>query len=281
MKPSTSRVTRSRMSTKTKGHPSGFTLVELAVVIAIVALVLGALLVPLASQLQNRNIRETRDSLRIIHEALLGFAVTQGRLPCPDTDRDGLENPCGGVGNVWDVVEGFVPWQTLSVPATDAWGSIFRYAVTREFAEAAVPGAPPGPNQLDLTDIDSGNIQVNTRGDDFLTGPIETKTTIVLANEVPAVVLSVGNNGAGGSLLGGVDRPFATGVDELTNVSTIASVWVLAAPPRPFVQRVHSTAASGCSDTAEGQPFCEFDDLLIWISAPVLLNRMVEARQLP
>ena len=269
------------MSTRTKHHSGGFTLVELAVVIAIVALVLGALLVPLASQLQNRNIRETRESLRLVHDALLGFAVTQGRLPCPDTDRDGVENPCGGIGNVYDVVEGFIPWRDLSVPPTDAWGNILRYAVTREFTETAQPGAPPAIRQLDLNDALTGNITVSTRGDDFATGPTETKSSIQLAANVPAVVLSVGNNGSGGSLIGGVNRPFATGTDELTNVSAIASVWVLAAPSRPFVQRVHSTTASGCSDTAEGQPFCEFDDLLIWISAPVLLNRMVEARQLP
>ena len=70
----------------------GFTLIELAVVIAIVALLLGALLVPLATQIQGRNVKETRESLAEIKEALMGYAMTQGRLPCPDTDAapDGL-----------------------------------------------------------------------------------------------------------------------------------------------------------------------------------------------
>ena len=276
-------MTASLMNRTTERYSSGFSLVELAVVIAIVALILGALLVPLASQLQNRNIRETQESLRDIKEALLGFAVTQGRLPCPDTDRDGLENlPCTGFGNITDVVEGFLPWQTLAVPPTDAWGSIFRYAVTREFAASAVPGAPPANIQLDLNDVPNANIQVNTRGDNPATGPTETKSQLPLATNVPALVLSVGNNGLGGSLPGGVDRPFATGADELTNVAAITSVWV--SPPLPsrtFIQRVHSSDATGCSDSVEGQPFCEYDDLMIWISAPVLLNRMVEARQLP
>ncbi len=268
----------------TKGR--GFTLVELAVVIAIVALLLGALLVPLATQHQARNIRETQESLADIKEALLGYAVTQGRLPCPDTDRDGtaVDNPCGGVGNIRDVVEGFLPWQDLGTPATDTWGRIFRYAVTREFTEAAQPGVPAGPNQLDLTDVANAYIAVVTRGDDASTPlpAVEGKTQIPLAANVPALVLSVGSNGSGGSLLGSIDLPFSTSPDESANVSAITSTWnSLFLPPRPFIQRLHSPANTPCSETNESQPFCEFDDLMIWISAPVLLNRMVEARKLP
>lgn len=269
-------------STACRGH--GFTLVELAVVVAIVALLLGALLVPLATQYQGRQIKETRESLADIKEALLGFAVTQGRLPCPDIDRNGTEDACGGPGPpATDVVEGFIPWQDLGVPATDAWGRIFRYAVTREFTEATLPGAPPAPNQLDLTDSANANISVSTRGDNAATTPtpIETKWPITLAANVPAVVLSVGSNGLGGSLLGVVDLPFALSGDELTNVSAITSTWSVPGLPRAFIQRVHSSISTGCSETIEGQPFCEFDDLLVWISAPVLFNRLIEARQLP
>ena len=264
----------------------GFTLVELAVVIAIVALLLGALLVPLATQHQARNIRETQENLADIKEALLGYAVTQGRLPCPDTNRDGtaVDNPCSGVGNIRDVVEGFLPWQDLGAPATDTWGRIFRYAVTREFTEAAQPGVPAGPNQLDLTDVANAYISVLTRGDNAATPlpTVEGKTPIQLAANVPALVLSVGSNGSGGSLLGSIDLPFSTSPDESANVSAITSTWDSSfLPPRPFIQRLHTPANAPCSETNEAQPFCEFDDLLIWISAPVLLNRMVEARKLP
>ena len=72
----------------------GFTLVELAVVIAIIALLLGALLVPLATQHQLRKNKEAERELREIKEALIGFAIANGRLPWPDIDflPDGLEN---------------------------------------------------------------------------------------------------------------------------------------------------------------------------------------------
>lgn len=258
----------------------GFTLVEMAVVVVIVALLLGALLVPLATQIQARNVKETRQGLKEIKEALLGFAITQGRLPCPDTDRDGRENPCTGVGLPLDVVEGFLPWRDLGVPAIDAWGRIFRYAVAREFTEFTQPGMLPGPNQLDLTDTINATISVFTRGDDpGAGGGGETKESISLTANTPAVVLSVGSNGLGGSILGGPDLAFAAaGTDERVNVSTI---FPPAAPGRSFRHRLHTPESTACSDTAEGQPFCEFDDILIWLSAPVLFNRLVEARQLP
>jgi prepilin-type N-terminal cleavage/methylation domain-containing protein len=266
----------------------GFTLIELAVVIAIVALMLGALLVPLATQIQGQNIKETRDTLEGIKEALMGYAMTQGRLPCPDTDAtpDGLENdPCG----VWpQSVEGFLPYNDLGVPATDAWGRLFRYAVVSEFTEQTVPGAPPATNgQLDLGDWLFATIIVDTRGDDpAVGGGGETKELIRLSTRTPAVVLSVGSNGFGGTWLGsaGTLPGTAAATDERINVDTTnfpIPPTVTFPPWRRFVHRPHSPQASPCSDSAEGQNFCEYDDLVVWISTPVLFNRLVEARQLP
>lgn len=260
----------------------GFTLIELAVVIAIVALLLGALLVPLATQIQSRNVKETQLALKDIRQALVGFAVTQGRLPCPDTDRDGLENQPCGTSTTLDYAEGFLPWQDLAVMPTDAWGRLFRYAVSPEFTYATIPGTAPAVDQLDLSDEPLANLIINTRGDNpALGGGGETKEVIQLAPRAPAVVLSVGSNGFGGSQLGGVDLGFAAAAtDELNNVSVI-SPGVVTPGPRTFVHRPHTPSQTGCSDTAEGQPFCEYDDVVIWLSAPALLNRLVEARQLP
>ena len=53
----------------------GFTLIELAVSIFIIALVLGAILVPLATQVEQRQISETQKTLEDAKEALLGFAL--------------------------------------------------------------------------------------------------------------------------------------------------------------------------------------------------------------
>jgi prepilin-type N-terminal cleavage/methylation domain-containing protein len=269
----------------------GFTLIELAVVIGIVALLLGALLVPLATQIQGRNIKETRESLADIKEALMGYAMTQGRLPCPDTTAipDGREDaPCG----TWpQSTEGFLPYLDLGVPATDAWGRVFRYAVASEFTYPTVPGAPPATGRLDLSDASSpfGFINVETRGDDpGAGGGGETKEIILLTERAPAAVLSVGSNGFGGTWLdsGGTLPATVALSHEEDNVDSTPANFpippIVAAPPwRTFVQRQHTPFSNPCSDTAEGQPFCEYDDLVIWLSAPVLFNRLVEARQLP
>ena len=81
-------------------HQSGFTLVELAISIFIIALLLGSILVPLSTQVEQRQLTETQKTMEEIRDALLGFAATNGYLPCPDlqvggTPNDGIEDVTG------------------------------------------------------------------------------------------------------------------------------------------------------------------------------------------
>ena len=71
---------------------SGFTLVELTLVLLIVALLMGGMMIPLSAQRDMQYIRETQQQMEEIKESLLGFVVSQGRLPCPDQDGDGKED---------------------------------------------------------------------------------------------------------------------------------------------------------------------------------------------
>src|SRR5919198_5390958 len=61
----------------------GFTLVELAVVLTIVAFLLASLMYTLSAQTDQRNIDETKRRLEQARELLLSYAVVNGRLPCP------------------------------------------------------------------------------------------------------------------------------------------------------------------------------------------------------
>jgi prepilin-type N-terminal cleavage/methylation domain-containing protein len=61
----------------------GFSLLELAVVMTILALLLGSALLPLAAQNDMRARRDTDKALADIRDALVGFAIVNGRLPCP------------------------------------------------------------------------------------------------------------------------------------------------------------------------------------------------------
>jgi len=105
----------------------GFTLIEMAVVMLIIGLLLGGLLMPLSEQVNHEKYRETEKVLNNVREALMGFALDQQRLPCPDTTGDGVEdNPCVNA-------EGSVPWVTLGMGRFDAWQRPLRYRVDANF----------------------------------------------------------------------------------------------------------------------------------------------------
>lgn len=240
----------------------GFTLIELVLVIGIIGLLLGALLAPLATQVQQRRVKETENSLADVREALIGYALANGRLPCPDTDTatpDGDENfPCTGASQ-----SGFLPWATLGINPVDTWGRLYLYRVTEEFTYQTVPGsvAAANNNQLDLGD--TGDITIKDRASD--------KSEIILASTAAAAVVSLGQNGYGGQDLDNNTLVVPTGTDEPENTDGDAE----------FVKRGHSPQASPCSDTAGTSAFCEYDDLLIWIPDSLLKGRLVAANQLP
>src|SRR5256885_1341589 len=104
-----------RSSLRQTRHPqavSGFTLVEIAIVIFILTLLLGTFLVPLSAQVNQRAQSDVRKQMADIHDALLGFVAARGYLPCPDTDNDGIEDAPGGN---CAASEGNLPWVTLGI----------------------------------------------------------------------------------------------------------------------------------------------------------------------
>lgn len=110
----------------------GFTLIEMAIVVMIVALLLGGMLVPLNTQVDLRRISETNKAAEEIKETLIGFSVANKHLPCPDTDGDGAENV--DAAGICTAAGGDLPWATLGIAATDPWGQRYIYRVTPEFA---------------------------------------------------------------------------------------------------------------------------------------------------
>lgn len=243
-------------------HQSGFSLLELAIAIVILAAILGSVVVPVATQMQAKKIKETEQLLEDAKEALLGFALSNnGRLPCPNSVApfDGLEDACPAAATV----EGFLPWSTLGLPATDAWGRILHYGVTVEFTVLPNPATACGPGSGDLDLCDTGNINVRDTlaGIDLVGGG---------SPGAPAVVVSTGPNGLGGrDFVSGVTLP-AGATNENNNSSA-------ALTPTQFILRPYfDDAPAGCVD-----PACNFDDLVVWVSTPILFNRMVAAGRLP
>src|SRR4030095_2303364 len=121
---------------QTRNRARGFTLIELAVVVLVITLLIGGLLVPLSTQVEQRNISDTQQRLAQIQDALIGFAIAHGRFPCPATVSTppqptdlGVEAPSTGTGVCTHPVDGYVPGTTLGLTnidsqgfAVDAWG---------------------------------------------------------------------------------------------------------------------------------------------------------------
>lgn len=219
----------------------GFTLVELAVVLAIFGLLLGMFVIPLSTQLDQQRFGEAERQLAAVREALIGYAIANGRLPCPanpaiatGTAGAGTENKPGAA---CAAAEGVVPWTTLGVPETDAWDRRLTYRVTLAFADDAAAGM-----QATLLITDAGNINV-------------TDGAANIATAVAAVVVSHGKNGFGAFRTDGTQIGGAAG-NELENADNDAI----------FVSQI---------------PGPNFDDMVGWVSANVLKSRLVAANRLP
>ena len=231
----------------------GFSLIEMAFVLVIITLLLGGLLVPFTTQVEQRRIAETQKAMEEIKEALLGYAIAKGHLPCPAVDAiNGIAQASCPLEAPDVNVTGFLPWATLGIARSDAWGRLYRYAVTEDFAKPFTLDTPDKPDKINL----------NTRASD---GSLTT-----LASNAAAVVISHGKNGYGGKYEGGIsDVAPAVSADEVTN----------AMGTHGFVARPLVPPSSPCG--AAGQSLCEFDDLVVWLSPNVLFNRMVAAGKLP
>lgn len=128
----------------------GFSLLELAVVLVILGLVLGGLLIPLGTSGEQRRLAATDATLALAHDALLGFALVHGRLPCVDVDGDGNEDcPSGG--------EGALPWRTLGLTQArgrDAWDHPLRYRADSAFTGTGLADPPDTVDGLRLQEAD-------------------------------------------------------------------------------------------------------------------------------
>ncbi len=242
--------------------PRGFTLIEIAVTLFILTLVLSALLVPMATQVEERQVRETERTLNEMMEALIGYALSQTtpRLPCPDrtsggagtandTANDGIEDYVGG--GACQVDDGNIPWVTLGVNATDQWGNRYRYLATPAFTTRATA----------FSLSTAGTIKVCAGAPTSAT----CGGTTYAADNVPAVILSHGRNSYG-----------AMNASSNTQISTTGAS-THEVENTPGGTYANSVVSKTRSEVAAEQ----FDDIVVWMSPNVLFNRLVAANKLP
>jgi prepilin-type N-terminal cleavage/methylation domain-containing protein len=231
----------------------GFTLTELAVVVVIVALLMGSAMMTLSAQVDQRSFDETQRRLQAAREALLAFAITNGRLPCPAApNTTGDESPAGGACTNW--YNGFLPARSIGFQPTDAQGygldaysNRIRYAVSS--GVAPVLGPPASCNNANHF-TNAGNLRLN--GVSCRPNDLDICTTaacvarVASQNTVAFTVFSTGKNGALAPNPG----------DEAENTDNNAR-FVLR-PPSP-----------------------DYDDIMVIVPAGVVHSRLLAAGLLP
>ena len=264
---------------------SGFTLAELAIVLVIVGFLLGGMMAMVSSQTDQRKWNDTQSRLEAARDALFGYAIANGRFPCPaNSGSAGAEAPLGGgvcgSGNPQDyyggvvagVTYGLLPAVTIGYQpvdsqgfALDAWGNRIRYAVSRVTTPSK---GTPSANFTNAANLKTNGISylpndlvvcASVTGISASPPPSCVAATNSVTNQktVVAVLLSTGKNGLG---------QITPGLDEATNASSTAANDALFVSHTP----TPSTAANG-----------EFDDQVLWISVGTLYSKLIAAGVLP
>lgn len=261
----------------------GFSLVEIAVVLVIISVLATIVAVPLATQIEQRRAEETRKQIEVGKEALFGFAMANGRLPCPaSAASNGVASYCttGTGGCVATTVlqahgrcsdsNGFLPAVTLGVAPVDAQGYAIdawqdgnnahriRYAVSRYEIPTATERFPvTAANGIRTATMD--NVSLPTSVHLYVCGlglTAASSTTAcsagvtTLTDRAVAIVYSVGKNGT---------TAFASlSFDEQNNQGSSSDIVF-----------------------TSGDPAVAFDDIVSWVSLNTLIARMVQAGKLP
>jgi prepilin-type N-terminal cleavage/methylation domain-containing protein len=263
-----------------KRKTAGFTLVEVAIAVAIVSLMMVGAIYTLNAQMEQRAYEETRNRLNYARDLLLSYVVVHGRLPCPArSNSSGIEvrngageckNTAGTIvedhygGNLGSgVTGGFLPAATLGYShvdaaglALDGWNNAIRYAVAKTVTSC--PGTPTLPHFVHAANLKANGIACQPADLVVCKSYLGITSTscgagsnsLVSQNLVVAIVFSTGKTGASGPRAG----------DEAANINTAA------ANDPVFV--FHT-------------PTPTFDDQYTWITAGEVYGRLVAAGHLP
>ncbi|MDP3357080.1 MAG: type II secretion system protein [Polaromonas sp.] len=289
------------LSAAGKARQGGFSLIEIALVLVIVGLALGAGLAALGPQLQQRKYTETQRVLSEANDAIAAFVLVNRRLPCPATAASaGLESFCtnavgacgapvspptavAGFGRgrcVATANTGFVPAATLGLGGqrsdglvVDAWAQPLRYVVpatsnttTNNTGVTPALNCGPGVNAcFPYTQVDGfRNAYYNNLGTQTST-PASDVYVCSTAVNISAADCNLAPQRANPAFLvhsyGLNLNNPAGGIDETANTNA----------DRVFV--LHEKAETGAPNGA-------FDDLFSWVTIAQLTAKMSDGGML-
>ncbi len=228
---------------------NGFSLIEMAIALAVIGFLIGGLLKPMSSVMDYQKIKYTDATLEQIKEALVGFAIINNRLPCPAkcSKFNGKDIDC--FNEVYDASdvgkettdstfceqEGYLPWADLGIGRYDGWDEPFYYRVDKNYSTIL------SGNELLKTDS-SKKLTVKYKQTNKNLTALETINGADYSRVI-AIVLSHGKNGDA----------------ESSNKITVAN---------------DATYVQGNVENI-------FDDRLTWLSKYSLINYLAKTRDIP
>lgn len=245
---------------------TGFTLVEVALVLLIVSILLGYTLAIYPAQQEVKQYSTANEEMESIINYLIRFAQINGRLPCPDStvvagDFNGEENVDAG----WDCDAdfAFLPGRTLGIQGSydekgrllDPWSKPYLYAVS--------DGAGASDDFIDRVNIKTqglggmvGDIHICNDSAALGNHMICPVVTSIVMSRVAAIVISTGKDGGNST-----SNIQAENQDNFNVAATLDRIFV-------YAQRSDKSGA-------------EYDDLVKWLPTNLFLSKLIEADQLP
>lgn len=258
-------------------YQKAFTLVEMAVVLVIIGLVLSGLLVSLTAQVEQRNFNETEATIANIKEALLGYAMANGRFPCPAaTPATGITAveafAAGGNatnGNCAGFFNGYVPSVTLGLSPTntngyvlDGWNNPIRYAVAFLNDDATNPTYNVFTKSSGMKNANNTCVSPCSTGMSW----IATKTLLTVCSVIAGGVCAANRTLTQNAVL----IVYSTGKNTVTTGGISTDEAANLNGDTVFVS--HEPFAAGAN---------EFDDIVEWIPVNSVFAKLVQANQLP
>lgn len=286
-----------------KKRLNGFSLVEMAIVIVIAAILTSAGLSLLAVKRSAAQLEATQKNQEAIKQALINYLGKNHRLPCPATSASTQPGAEDRTGSPCSQYSGIVPYQELGLDravALDGWENFITYVVSPPAVAPPVPTPPLTTAWLYTYTSNSatatGDSSRYTNNPPTLTQPIafwpSTSTSgstggirvkdgngNLVANPATAtgaavVLISYGKNGYGAyNVKGGTTNPNAappgTNLDEITNATPVTG------PPTTVTVVKRDT-----TDSLSGNG--PFDDIVMILSAndltgPLIANGTLQA----
>lgn len=150
---------------KTPLAQSGFTLVEVAIVMIIGATLLAAFSSGYLVYVTRNKISTTVSHIEEIRQAIENYALLNGGYPCPAAPNAPLNTPAFGTATACAggpaISAGNVPSRTLSIPddfTQDGWGNRILYVVTTALTNAAPPPPAGTPGAISAQDGNGNSI---------------------------------------------------------------------------------------------------------------------------